>query len=318
MKINTKSYFERLGIQYDLGKTPLKDIKDQDIIDAYADKLVELYVELQCDERYNKNKKSKEEIESIENFIKEKIYHQTEKMTTKARTIVLEEMLKQLGKDQKEKETINIYIGMYKTAYEELKTAAQRRIYIANILKQKAIYYELQGLIENNGGNIEEGLITKTIRQGNIAKDVMKQNNKTPEYDVAYEDEDITLCRKSTIVFKNGGQFKDDINEYFMLLKEKQGNMSTGYSFYGEIKLPEMQNKEYRIAVYKALAENILENKLYIGSIQSEYEDQKKYYIIKDAGQESAVEIYEKQKAEIRREKNKAESEKDKGEIIYV
>lgn len=291
MVINTKNYLTRLGIESSDIKTTLENLTDEEIEEAYFDRLVDLYMNLQ---KNHMEKIRKSEWEEIEDELKTNLYHQIKSMTLKAKILVLENMIGEYEKTKTEKASVEIYKEMYKVAYDALSTKEGRNQYLGTLRKQKQFNQDLQNLIIKNGGDPRQILETKIFGKGNLPRDIREDETEIPEYNVEYKDESITLCRLATITFNNG-QFQDGFKKYVMFTRTEQSHISIGYDFYGEIEKDKMENPEYRVALYQAMGQSMMEEKNYIGYIGK---DSNGYYRIKDEAQEIAVLEYEKKQKE--------------------
>lgn len=291
MGINTKNYLTRLGIESSDIKTTLENLTDEEVKEAYLDRLVDLYMNLQKD---HKQKIGKGEWEEIEDELKANLYHQIKSMTLKAQILILENKIDEYEKTKTEKASIEIYKEMYKVAYDALSTEEGRKQYLGTLRRKKQFNQDLQNLIIKDGGDSRQILETKIFGKGNVPRDIKENETVVPEYNVEYKDESITLCRLKTITFNNG-QFQDNFKKYVMFARNEQSHISIGYDFYGEIEIDKMENPEYRVALYQAIGQSMMEEKNYIGYIGK---DNNGFYRIKDEAQEIAVLEYEKKQKE--------------------
>lgn len=300
MGINRKNYLTRLGIENENIKQTLEKLTNEDVEELYADKLVDIYISLQKDYR---NKVEKINLEEIEDKLKEELYRQIGQMPPKVKIIILENKIDEFKKTKAEEISLEIRKKNYQVAYEALRTEEGRREYMGTLRKQSQFDQDLQDLIIKEEGNPKQILDTKTFSQGNVAKEVREEETQIPEYNVEYKDKDITLCHLASIAFNNG-QFQDRFKRYILFANDEQSHISTGYSFYGDIEVKKMQDSHYRIALYQAIRQSMMEEKNYLGFLNK---NEKGFYIVKDEAQELAVLEYERHQKEIMRNTSKQE-----------
>ena len=290
MGINIKNYLTRLGIETGNAKQTLEELTNQEVEELYADRLVDIYISLQKDH----SNIEEEKWEEREDELKEELYRQIRKMPPKAKIIILENKIDETEMSREEKESLKIRKENYKVAYEALNTEEGRREYIWSLRKQKQFERELEELIKKEGEEPQEELVTQLFSKGNSVEKVEEEDMQMPQYNVEYKDADITLCYLASIKFHNG-QFQDRFRKYILFLADEQTHITPGYEFYGEIEKEKMHDSHYRVALYQAVRQHMLEGKNYIGFIGK---NENGFYIRKDYAQELAVSQYEKQQKE--------------------
>lgn len=292
MGINIKNYLTRLGIETEDIETKLEELTNEEVDELYADRLVDIYISLQKKYREGKNDM---EWEEKEDKLSEQLYRQIGSMQPKVKIIILENKIDELEKTKAEEISLRIRKENYRVAYETLKTEEGRREYAKTLQDQKRFDQDLEDLIKREGGNPKQILDTKILGKGNVANKVKRE--EVPEYNVEYQDDNITLCSLALITFDNG-QYLDKLKKYILFHKRPQSNITKGYDFYGEIEVQKMQDADYRIALYEAIKQRMKEEKNYIGYLGK---DKQGFYIVKDIAQELAALKYESQQKEMRR-----------------
>lgn len=298
MGINIKNYLTRLGIEIEDIEAKLEELTNEEVDELYADRLVDIYISLQKKYREGKNDI---EWEEEEDKLSEQLYRQIGSMQPKVKIIILENKIDELEKTKAEEISLKIRKENYRVAYEALKTEEGRREYAKTLQDQKRFDQDLEDLIKREGGNPKQILDTKIVGQWNVANRVKRE--EVPEYNVEYQDDNTTLCSLALITFDNG-QYLDKLKKYILFYKRPQSNITKGYDFYGEIEVQKMQDADYRIALYEAIKQRMMEEKNYIGYLGK---DKQGFYIVKDIAQELAALKYESQQKEIRRNNNQKE-----------
>ena len=289
MKLDNGNLFNRLGI-----KTP-ETLTNQDIEDAYMDKLVELYMD----------KVKEEEKQSKEDEYKEEIYSKIKGLpSNRAKIMVMENWIEELGDTNNEQTNYKFQILAYRQAYDTLKDSANRLEYIRKTIGQKRIEYELMHLIERNGGDFSKPLKTNYANLGTNPLNV--QERDIVEYDVVYDDEEISLSLKNTIMFESN-MMEDELSEYLLLIKTAE-NGTQGCNIQGKIVFPELSNPEYRAALFQAILQSRKEGSEYFGRIGKQ---ENEYIIIKDQAEELAIKEVKELEEQKRRENLQARDSGD-------
>ena len=286
MYINMRTYFDRLDINFDGKKSTLESITDETVQKAYINKLFQIYEAL----RDKSNK-----IDQTEDYMG-KVLKTEDNLSLKAKIIIVENKIEEMNKTKEEEMEINIKKGLYNEAYESLKTKQGREKYVNSLIKQKMLYSDIQSIIEKDGEEPYQTLEVERTRTQNKPRDIKEKLSTVPEYNVDYEDEDITLCNLGGIVFENEWQFKQELSKYKMFIKLEGEHITIGLDFYSNIQISELDKKEYKIALLRAISQNMLEGKMYLGTIQK---GENGYYIIEDGAEELAAsenEIIQKEK----------------------
>ena len=284
-KIDIKNYLTKLGIHTDTPYETVQCLTDQEVEDYYIEKLLETYMEL-------KNLESQEEQDEA----KQELYNQVSKMPVDIKINIIKNRTKEMAKTVKERGNLNLLIGMYDTAYEALKTEEQRKQYLKTLHRQVNIDEDLKNLIIKNNGNPEQLLRKEQLYKGNLPNTIRIINDNRPEYNVDYEDEDIILFHLMSYMV-GSVNFQDKLEKKMLFIKNSRNHIGMGYDFYGDVRIIEMKNQSYRVALFQAIRQTILEGEMYLGSID-EHEDG--YCISKDEAQQLAVMKIEKHEKENR------------------
>ena len=280
MKWDNRDLFKQLGI-----KTP-ETSTEQDIEEAYFEKLLELYIKI----RLVKEHVSEEEKLDKEDMIKEELYRKMREMpSTRVKIMALDQDINELGETRQEKVNFQMQIQKYAEAYETLRNEEKRKEYIRNTIAKKAVEYQLVKLIEKNGGDITKKLKTYEVVPGNKPTNVMKKEKDIIPYDIRHEDEEITLSQKDVILFQNN-IIAEELPEYLLVMKGED-NVDICCTVQGEIIFPELIKQEYRAALFQAILQSRREGKSYFGSI-----------VKKDRAHELAIEKMEEIETLKRRE----------------
>lgn len=196
---------------------------------------------------------------------------------------------------------IELSLQLVEEAYKMLNTEDKRKKYEEPYIKLYGDIMKLAKIIEDEGGNPNKKLETRTKNLSNRAAEVRK-NSQYLEYTTEFEDDRIRIAGIEEINFWNGNLYKDSINSYTIFFKEGEEEKPSGYDFYSKIKKIKMEDKEYKIAVLQAIKEGMKSKEKYIGIIESDKDGT--YHIESDDGQKYAVIEREKQKENERREKS--------------
>ena len=288
MKWNNRDLFQQLGI-----KTP-ETSTEQDIEEAYFEKMLELYIKI----RLVKERVLEEEKLDKEDMIKEELYRKMREMpSTRVKIMALDQDINELGETRQEKVNFQMQIQKYAEAYETLRNEEKRKEYIRNTIAKKAVEYQLVKLIEKNGGDITKKLKTYEVVPGNKPTNVMKKEKDIIPYDIRHEDEEITLSQKDVILFQNN-IIAEELPEYLLVMKGED-NVDICCTVQGEIIFPELIKQEYRAALFQAILQSRREGKSYFGSIVKK---ENEYIIKKDRAHELAIEKMEEIETLKRRE----------------
>ena len=194
MKWDNRDLFQQLGI-----KTP-ENLTEQDIEEAYFEKILELYIKIRLvQENVLEEKKLYKE-----DMIKEELYRKMREMpSTRVKIMALDQWIDDLGRTKQEKVNFQMQIQKYAEAYEILRNEEKRKEYIRKIVAKKAIEYQLSTLIEQKGGDPSKKLKTYETNIGNNPINVRKKEKDIIPYEVRHEDEEISLSLKDAILFQN-------------------------------------------------------------------------------------------------------------------
>ena len=288
MKWDNRDLFEQLGI-----KTP-ETSTEQDIEEAYFEKILELYIKIRLvQENVLEEKKLYRE-----DMIKEELYRKMHGMpSTRVKIMALDQWIDDLGRTKQEKVNFQMQIQKYAEAYEILRNEEKRKEYIRKNVAKKAIEYQLSTLIEQNGGDPSKKLKTYETNIGNNPINVRKKEKDIIPYEVRHKDEEISLSLKNAILFQNN-IVAEELEEYLLVMK-CEDNVDICCTIQGEIIFPELSNSEYRTALFQAILQNRKEGKSYFGSIVKEGNE---YIIKKDKVHELALEKIEEMEVQKRRE----------------
>ena len=150
-------------------------------------------------------------------------------------------------------------------------------------------------LIEVNGGDFSKPLKTNYANVGTNPLNV--QEKDIVEYDVVYDDEEISLSLKDTIMFESN-MVEDELSEYLLLIKTAE-NGTQGCNIQGKIVFPKLSNPEYRAALFQAILQSRKEGTEYFGTIVKQ---ENNYTIVKDQAAESAIKEAKELEEQKRRE----------------
>lgn len=224
-------------------------------------------------------------------------------MTPKAKVLILENLIDELGIRGKDKVTINMQLKMYKEAYDALNTEEKREQYMGRSLTEIAYLQNIRRLISKFGGDPKQELEILEMENNDTIKNVKKKLDQVPEYDVLYDDEDITLCTKNVISYENS-YFLNDITEYVLFVKDEESNIISGCDFFGNVIIPEMSNPEYKVIFFLSIKQFVEQQMkgigkyAYMGKISK---DKNGYYVVKNKSEERAISKYMEQKAKKRK-----------------
>ena len=265
MKWDNRDLFQQLGI-----KTP-ETSTEQDIEEAYFEKILELYIKIRL---VQENVLEEKKLDK-EDMIKEELYRKMREMpSTRVKIMVLDQWIDEI-----------------------LRNEEKRKEYIRKTVAKKAIEYQLSTLIEQNGGDPSKKLKMYETNIGNNPINVRKKEKDIIPYEVRHEDEEISLSLKDAILFQNN-IVAEELEEYLLVMK-CEDNVDICCTIQGEIIFPELSNSEYRTALFQAILQNRKEGKSYFGSIVKEGNE---YIIKKDKVHELALEKIEEMEVQKRRE----------------
>ena len=120
MKWDNRDLFQQLGI-----KTP-ENLTEQDIEEAYFEKILELYIKIRLvQENVLEEKKLYKE-----DMIKEELYRKMREMpSTRVKIMALDQWIDDLGRTKQEKVNFQMQIQKYAEAYEILRNEEKRKEY---------------------------------------------------------------------------------------------------------------------------------------------------------------------------------------------